>query len=324
MPASPESKTIWPAPAQASRRRARNRALSGARPTRSTSPRRAASKRLSVTATPSTTKASTGAAKPFAVCRPRSVSRKRSPTRRRVAPATTICPGLAGDIVLDNLAAHDDQPGGNPDARLELFALTQLRHPLDQRQPAARGPLGAVLMRLRIAEINQDAVAHVAGDKPAKALGNLCDAAMVSADNPAQIFGVEPHRQGRRGDQIAEHNRQLPPLGGVVRRRTGRGGGRRRCLGGGQTGDGSEETLAVPSDTPSFSRSASVSSGRISASMSLPRNSASYCPRPRLLSQPPTSMFALHGPRTDHPSVAAPCPGREETWLDGEGKHKLT
>jgi hypothetical protein len=29
MPASPESKTIWPAPAQASRRRSRNRALSG-------------------------------------------------------------------------------------------------------------------------------------------------------------------------------------------------------------------------------------------------------------------------------------------------------
>jgi hypothetical protein len=69
---------------------------------------------------------------------------------------------------------------------------------------------------------------------------------MVSADNPAQIFGVEPHRQGRRADQIAEHHRQLPPLGGVVRLRTGRGGGRRRCLGGGQTGDGSEETLAVP------------------------------------------------------------------------------
>ena len=74
MPASPESKTIWPAPAQASRRRSRNRALSAARPTRSVSPRRAASNRLSVTATPSTAKASTGSAKPFAVCRPRSAA----------------------------------------------------------------------------------------------------------------------------------------------------------------------------------------------------------------------------------------------------------
>src|SRR6516225_4211273 len=51
MPASPESSTIWPAPAQASRRRSRSRALSAARPTRSVIRRRAASKRLSVTAT---------------------------------------------------------------------------------------------------------------------------------------------------------------------------------------------------------------------------------------------------------------------------------
>ena len=54
--------------------------------------------------------------------------------------------------------------------------------------------------------------------------------------------------------------------------------------------------LRCPSGTPSFSRSVSVSSGRISASISLARNSASYWPRPRLLSQPPTSMAALHGP----------------------------
>src|SRR6516164_5203973 len=54
--------------------------------------------------------------------------------------------------------------------------------------------------------------------------------------------------------------------------------------------------LRCPSDTPSFSRSTSVSSGRISASISLARKSASYCPRPRPLSQLPTSIAALHGP----------------------------
>src|SRR5215472_1609128 len=54
--------------------------------------------------------------------------------------------------------------------------------------------------------------------------------------------------------------------------------------------------LRCPSGTPSFSRSTPVSSGRTSASISLARKSASYCPRPRLLSQPPTSMCALHGP----------------------------
>src|SRR5262249_12240417 len=54
--------------------------------------------------------------------------------------------------------------------------------------------------------------------------------------------------------------------------------------------------LRCPSGTPSFSRSTSVRSGRISASISLARKSASYCPRPRLLSQSPTSIATLHGP----------------------------
>ena len=72
-------------------------------------------------------------------------------------------------------------------------------------------------MRLWIAEINQDAVAHVAGDKPAKALSNLCDAAMVGADDPPQILGIEPRRQRRRADQITEHHSELPAFGAGCR-----------------------------------------------------------------------------------------------------------
>ncbi len=113
-------------------------------------------------------------------------------------------------------------------------------------EPGAGRALGVVLMRLRIAEINEHAVAHILGDKAAKAADGVGDAAMVGADDLAQILGIEARRQRRRADQIAEHHRQLPPLGGVLRRRTGRCGGRRRCFGRGQTGDGSEETLAVP------------------------------------------------------------------------------
>jgi hypothetical protein len=99
---------------------------------------------------------------------------------------------VAGDIVLGNLAADDNQPGGNPHPRMKLFGLIELRHPIDQRQPASSGALGIVLVRLRIAEINQDAVAHIAGAKPAKARDNLCDAAMIGPDDPAQILGIEP------------------------------------------------------------------------------------------------------------------------------------
>jgi hypothetical protein len=79
-------------------------------------------------------------------------------------------------------------------------------------------------MRLGIAEINQHAVAHILGDKTAKAANGVGDAAVVGTDDLAQILGIEARRQRRRADQVAEHHRQLPPLrlGGGVRRRRSR------------------------------------------------------------------------------------------------------
>src|SRR6516225_273279 len=152
-------------------------------------------------------------------------------------------------------------------------------------------------MRLRIAEIDEHTVAHILGDKAAKAGDDVGDAAMVGADDLAQILGIEARRQRRRTDQIAEHHRQLPPLGLHPHPSLRRPRGRVRS---GLPPPAKPEMalrrrLRCPSDTPSFSRSTSVSSGRISASMSLARKSASYCPRPRPLSQPPTSMVALPG-----------------------------
>jgi hypothetical protein len=73
--------------------------------------------------------------------------------------------------------------------------------------------LRVVFVRLRISEVNQDPVAHIAGDKPARDLDNLCYAAMVGTDDPAQILGIKPRGQRRRADQIAEHHRQLPAFG---------------------------------------------------------------------------------------------------------------
>ena len=64
----------------------------------------------------------------------------------------------------------------------------------------------------RVTEIDQHAVAHVFGDKAAKAADGVGDAAVVGADDLAQILGIEARRQRRRTDQIAEHQRQLPPL----------------------------------------------------------------------------------------------------------------
>ncbi len=144
--------------------------------------------------------------------------------------------------------ADDDKPGRDADADGERLRSTglQARHRRCYFQPGPHRPLGVVLMRPRIAEISEHPITHEFGDKAVIARDDAGTGVLIGADLLAQFLGVEPRRQRRRADEIAEHHRQLPPLGGVLRLRAGRCGGRRRCLGGGQTGDGFEETLAVP------------------------------------------------------------------------------
>ena len=86
-------------------------------------------------------------------------------------------------------------------------------NPLGEREAGAHRTLGIFLMRLRIAEIAQHAVAHIFGDKAAQTGDLLSDRRMVGADHLAQVLGVKPRRQRGRADQIAEHDGQLPPLG---------------------------------------------------------------------------------------------------------------
>ena len=73
--------------------------------------------------------------------------------------------------------------------------------------------------------------------------------------------------------------------------------------------------LRCPRVRPSFSRSASVRSPSTSASMSFWRNSASYCARPRLRSQAPTSMIPIpcSGGNNRRGQEACPEAGRQAT-----------
>ena len=66
--------------------------------------------------------------------------------------------------------ADDHQPGGDPDARLELDGFDiEATDRVDHAQPRPDRPLGIVLMRSRVAEIDQNTVAHVFGDKAIEA-----------------------------------------------------------------------------------------------------------------------------------------------------------
>ena len=148
MPASPESNTIWPAPAQASRRRSRNRALSAARPTRSVSPRRARPRtgfRLRRSPRPRRLRPARRSPSPSGDRGRAAGTGRRSGggSRRRgrsvrVAQALASAPrgwGLADHRLLlrralANQIADHDQPGGNADADGERHRSTglQTRH----------------------------------------------------------------------------------------------------------------------------------------------------------------------------------------------------
>jgi hypothetical protein len=136
---------------------------------------------------------------------------------------------------LANQIADDHQPGSDPDARLELDGFDiEATDSVDRAQPRSHCPLGIVLMRLWVAEINQYAVAHVPGDEAVEPGDDLGDGAVIRPNDLPQILRVMTGRERGRADQVAEHHRQLPAFGVDLCRctRSGRrhhNGGNRRA-----------------------------------------------------------------------------------------------
>jgi hypothetical protein len=87
-------------------------------------------------------------------------------------------------------------------------------------------------MRLRIAEVNQHAVAHVFRHEPAKATHGLGNARLIGRNDLAQILRVHTGGECRRADKVREHHGDLAALGGIARLH----GNRHRA---GRSGDGS-------------------------------------------------------------------------------------
>ena len=73
---------------------------------------------------------------------------------------------LLGGTRADEVADYD-KPGGDPDAHLQGNAggVFELLYGVDEGKSDPNRALGVMLVRPRIAEIGEHAVAHVLGDK---------------------------------------------------------------------------------------------------------------------------------------------------------------
>ena len=118
-------------------------------------------------------------------------------------------------------------------------ARIQRRHIAQHLETGAHGALRIVLVGLGKAEVDEHAVAHVAGDEALVSLDGKATVVLELADELAQILGVEPGGEGGGAGQVAEHHGELAALGLAVaplrgciaRRARGRRAGCRLRLG---------------------------------------------------------------------------------------------
>ena len=92
-------------------------------------------------------------------------------------------------------------------------------------------------MRPRIAEIDDDAVAHELGDESVIGADDRGAGLLIRPDHLACVLGIEPRRERGRTGEIAEHHGELAPLGAIDRC-----GGRR---GRAQIGNGAQQLAAM-------------------------------------------------------------------------------
>ena len=120
-----------------------------------------------------------------------------------------------------DLADHHEA-GGDADARLQVDAALRLgrpggsikcRHGLEHVQRRVHRALRVVLVRARIAEVDQAAIAEQLRHMAVVRRHRGGHRVVIASDQALQIFRVEPAGQQGRADQVAEHHGELAPLG---------------------------------------------------------------------------------------------------------------
>src|SRR5262249_9026202 len=130
---------------------------------------------------------------------PRALRNQNLSSRRTGLQPRSKVWGLAGHRALlgrpgAGQVADYDQPSRNPDPCRK--ALAMLGRNIPNRAGAHRA-FSIVLVRLGVAEIYEDPIAHVLRYEPAEALHGFGDALLVDRNDLAQVFRVHAGRQRR-------------------------------------------------------------------------------------------------------------------------------
>ena len=104
---------------------------------------------------------------------------------------------LAQDAALLRLAGPDQiadhhEPGRNPDAYLAAARerASRAAHRANDVEPGPHRPLGVVLVRMRIAEVDQHAVAHVFRHEPVEARTSSGNTFLIGRNDLSQVLRV--------------------------------------------------------------------------------------------------------------------------------------
>jgi len=92
-------------------------------------------------------------------------------------------------------------------------ASIELPQGFHHAQASTHGPLRIVFMRLRIAKVDQQAIAQILGNRAVKTLDHCSTGLMVGTHHLPQVFRIELSGEHSRIHQVTEEDGELPPLG---------------------------------------------------------------------------------------------------------------
>jgi hypothetical protein len=148
------------------------------------------------------------------------------PSRYRTSPEALARRVLRGDRIQTTLpvvnaynAVSVRQPGMDPQAHRQVHtpllrqANIELAQGLDDPQSSPHRPLGVILMREGIAEVDEQAIAEILGDTPLKAADDLGARVLIGPYHLAPLFGVELAGERGRVHQVTKQHRELAAFG---------------------------------------------------------------------------------------------------------------